>query len=358
MINQRLKIARQASGLSLRGLQGAIDNLVTAQAIGKYERGEARPSHNVLIAICKALKVQPEQILLGNTTTLESVEFRKSPTTQKREELTVQAQLLQHINNYLAVENALSLNSSFWDCPRGAPYPIRTMADAESAAASIRSHWGLGASPIRNLTNLLEDRGIKVVSMGLTNIDGFASTIKTHLNEVIPVITIKRDSWAERKRFTLSHELAHLIFGTVTELNPEKAANQFAGAFLMPADSLRGEIGNHRASISIGELLNIKKIFGVSIQALVYRCREIGIINNALFIKLFDEFTARGWRSAPYEELGAMNPMLERPTKLEQLCMRGLAEGLITQSLAARALDITLEDLTNMMSGQNEIERF
>ena len=57
MIGQRLKIARAASGLSLRELEAAIDNRVTAQAIGKYERNEDMPSSGVLSILADALKV-------------------------------------------------------------------------------------------------------------------------------------------------------------------------------------------------------------------------------------------------------------------------------------------------------------
>ena len=57
MIGQRVKIARSAAGLSLRDLESKIDNLVTAQAISKYERNESMPSSRVLIALADALGV-------------------------------------------------------------------------------------------------------------------------------------------------------------------------------------------------------------------------------------------------------------------------------------------------------------
>ena len=55
MLGQRLKLARSAAGLSLRGLEERIENRVTAQAIGKYERDESVPSSGVLIALADAL---------------------------------------------------------------------------------------------------------------------------------------------------------------------------------------------------------------------------------------------------------------------------------------------------------------
>ena len=62
MTGQRLKISRAAAGLSLRGLEAAIGNRVTAQAIGKYERGESMPGSGVLIALAGALGVSVDYL--------------------------------------------------------------------------------------------------------------------------------------------------------------------------------------------------------------------------------------------------------------------------------------------------------
>ena len=70
MFGERLKLARKRSGLSLRALSSRINGIVSAQAIGKYERGEMMPSSNVAIALAEALGVslsylQPFERLLG-----------------------------------------------------------------------------------------------------------------------------------------------------------------------------------------------------------------------------------------------------------------------------------------------------
>ena len=71
MIGQRLKLARAASGLSLRDLEAKIGNLVTAQAIGKYERNEAMPGSRVLIALSDALDVSVDYLLADQGLVLE-----------------------------------------------------------------------------------------------------------------------------------------------------------------------------------------------------------------------------------------------------------------------------------------------
>src|ERR1700732_312380 len=86
MIGQRLKLARAASGLSLRELEEVIGNRVTAQAIGKYERDEDMPSSPVLSALARGLSVSEEYLLATDDLVLDGVEFRKKEIASKREE--------------------------------------------------------------------------------------------------------------------------------------------------------------------------------------------------------------------------------------------------------------------------------
>lgn len=162
MIGQRLKIARAASGFSLRELEVEIGNLVTAQAIGKYERNEDMPRSGVLSALASALKVTEDYLLAANELVLDGVEFRKKEIASKREEAFVEGRTLHLLERYLAIEDALGLASVVWDRPREGAYPVKDVADAEDAARAIRTHWGLGIDPIPNLSELLEERGIKI----------------------------------------------------------------------------------------------------------------------------------------------------------------------------------------------------
>lgn len=113
----------------------------------------------------------------------------------------------------------------------------------------------------------------------------------------------------------------------------------------MPADVLRAEVGAHRSSISIGELVALKKRFGVSVQALAYRCQDLGIISQAACTRLFKIFSERGWRDAPYEEPESLAPEVEEPRRFERLCFRALAEGVIGETRAAELLGISVREL-------------
>jgi Zn-dependent peptidase ImmA (M78 family)/DNA-binding XRE family transcriptional regulator len=345
MIGKKLRIARAAAGLSLRDLAARIDGRVTAQAIGKYERDEDMPSSGVLIALARALDVREEYLLNDDELVLESVEFRKAPKASAKEEAKIQAQTIHLLERYIGLEDLLNLRSVDWEQPRSAPYPVADFRDAEDAARSVREDWGLGNDPIPKLAELLEERGIKILSLDLDDIDGLAAKVRRKDRGDARVIVIKKSTWSERKRFNLAHELGHMVMAADPNIDEEKAAHRFAGAFLIPADSLRDEVGASRSTISIGELVALKERFGVSIQAIVYRCKDLGIIGQSEYARQFRVFAQRGWRAAPFEEPGRLEPELEEPRRFERLCYRALAEHVIGEARAAELLGISVREL-------------
>ena len=352
MIGQKLKGARAAAGLSLRDLSARIGGRVTAQAIGKYERNEDMPSSGVLIALARALGVSEDYLLSASELALEGAEFRKKAGSSAREEAALEARAIHFMERYLAIEDLLNLRSVEWEKPWSAPYPVKELRDAEDAARSVREEWGLGNDPIPNLAELLEERGIKILSLDLDDIDGLAAKVRRKDREAARVIVIKKSTWSERKRFNLAHELGHMVIDPAQGLDEEKAAHRFAGAFLIPADVLRSEVGAKRSSISLGELVALKQRFGVSIQAIAYRCKDLGILNQAAFARLFKIFAQRGWRAPPYEEPGRLDPEVEEPKRFERLCYRALAERVIGESRAAELLGISVRELDARLDQQ------
>jgi Zn-dependent peptidase ImmA (M78 family) len=349
MIGQRLRLARSASGQSLRHLQTKIGNRVTAQAIGKYERDEDVPSSGVLIALCDALDVSLDYLTGDQSLVLEGVEFRKKQVTSKKQQSQVQAKALHLIERYLMVEGILGMPSAEWDKPREAPYPVRDLGDAERSAGSLREHWNLGIDPIPNLIELLEERGIKVLVVDSeSNIDGLAALVRRSQGEPVRIIVIRRGLHGERQRFSLAHELGHMLMDIQGEgALCEKAAHRFAGAFLMPAEALWSNIGKHRTSIGWSELLALKTLFGASMQAITFRCRDLGIFPAGLADRLFRDFSRLGYRSAPNYEPNHLDE--EIPGRFERLCYRALAEGAISEAKGAELLNITARELSRRM---------
>ncbi len=350
MVGARLRLARTAAGLSLRSLAAAIDNRVTAQAIGKYERNEAMPRSGVLDVLAEALGTSVDYLLAAPNLVLQDLEFRKNAFAAKSAEARVEATVLVKLERYLALEDILGLSSLRWDQPRDAPYPVlNDPIEADRAADALRHYWGLGHEPIPNLVELLEERGVKIFSFPLGNIGGLAARARHPGRPSVPLVVVNAHDWGERQRFTIAHELGHIVLEVSCQLKTERVAHRFAGAFLMPSEAMWLEVGKHRTSICLGELLALKRLFGVSIQALTHRCSDLGIISQATYRALFDEFERLGWRSPPYKEYGAM--VGDRPMRFKRLCLRALAEGAISESKAAELLDIPRDLVEHYVHG-------
>lgn len=99
----------------------------------------------------------------------------------------------------------------------------------------------------------------------------------------------------------------------------------------------------HRRSIGRSELFDLKQLFGVSVQALVMRGRDIGIFSAPLVRELFGEFKRRGWRDPPYEELHTLEG--ELPGRFQRICFRAVAEGAISDAKAAELLELPVREV-------------
>ena len=195
----------------------------------------------------------------------------------------------------------------------------------------------------------LEERGVKIVALPLDTLGGLAAWARRRGLPPVPVVVVNAEDWGERQRFTIAHELGHIVLDVSGGLDAERVALRVAGAFLGPGEALRLEVGKRRSALALGELLALKRVFGVSIQALTYRCRDLDIIGAATYRALFNEFGRLGWRSPPYEEYGAMAG--EHPNRFGRLCLRALAEGAISESKAAELLGIGVADVDDCMRG-------
>lgn len=348
MIGQRLKVARTAAGLSLRELQEKIGNLVTAQMIGRYERDEAMPGSAILIALADALDVSENYLVDQSDLRLEAVEFRKNRITNRKEEASVEATVLDAVERYLTIEDLVGAASAAWTPPPGAPFPVRSLDEAEAAAARLRTLWNLGLDTVPNLAEFLEERGIKVMVIPLPrSVSGLACKVRQRTGRSVPVIVVNAADTGERQRLTIAHELGHVVLDVRHDVDEEKAAFRFGSAFLIPAEVLWAEVGQHRRAIAVGELVELKTLFGVSAQAIAYRCKELGIIGPGVHRGLFESFARLGWRSAPYHE---PNPMLpENPRRFHRLCYRALAEGVVSEAKAAELLRLSVRQLNAAM---------
>jgi Zn-dependent peptidase ImmA (M78 family)/DNA-binding XRE family transcriptional regulator len=328
-IGQRIKQARKSSQFSLRDLAERAQ--ISPMAISKYERDLDMPGSAVIVRLSEALGVPVDFFFRASALEVQLQAYRRHASLGVKEQDAIQARIQEWLERYLEVE-AFFGDASLVELPR---YEIAVVEDAEAAAEKLRSAWELGLDPIENLTQLLEDQGIKVgVVDGYVHFDAC-----TFLAGQAPVIVTKANLPGDRQRFNLGHELGHLVLEAGAGLDVEKISHRFVGAFLVPAQAVRFELGQKRTSLDMNELYLLKQKYGLSMQAWIFRARDLGIISPQVAERLFQHFRANDWQR---QEPGKPYPS-ENPLRMERLIYRALVEDLISRSRAQELLGKPLQ---------------
>lgn len=337
MIGERIQQARKASGLSLRALAEKAG--VSAMAISKYENNQSTPSSKVLLALAKALCVRSEYFFRRAQVVLREVEYRKHSKLPKKVLDQIEGDVIEQIERFIELEQLMPVNPiQVFKLPAGLPEQINDFERIESIAVDIRKAWGLGNNPIPDLIDTLEERGIKIFQFSALHdekFDGLAASVNG-----TPVIVVGRDWPGDRQRFTLSHELGHLILkGRLAEgLDEEKAANRFAGTFLVPASEAIKELGYNRNWLEPVELCVLKQTYGLSMRGWIYRASDLGILNKASAKRMWDYFRSRNWiKKEPGKQY-----LSESPKLFTQLVFHAYGEELISESKAAELMRMSL----------------
>lgn len=344
----RLKLARKMAGLSLQELADASNNRVTKQALSKYEKGQMNPSSEVLLTIARVFKLKPDYFLKKKGIELGEVEFRKRARLSKKIEESIVEKVRDYAERYLEIEHILAIKSEFENPLRN--ITIQTKDDVEKAANQLRADWDLGTNPIHQLVETLELKGIKIF---LIEEDDDFDGLAVMSSNGIPIVAVNtKNKPVERIRFTIVHELAHIllrfdkaIVKTVKEV--EILCHYFSSCFLIPREILLKLIGNYRKYIRINELISVKQYYGMSIRAIVHRLKEIKVISDTYY---------RRWVIYMSKEYGAKDEPgdykgLEQPTIFNQLVNRALAEELITLSKAAALWNTSINQIRTGYSG-------
>lgn len=357
MIGSRIKLARKKAGYSLRGLADALQGKVSAQAIGKYERDEMTPSSDVLIALGKALSVSINYLLDSQQVELTSVDFRTKANTTAKDRAHVETEVIEWVERYIEIEKILELKSAEWLKPFD-KVPIKSVEDAEKIAIRLRNDWNLGTDPIPNMTELLEEKGLKVLVIDLPeSVSGFTCLVQGLGISNLPVIVVNQKFSLERRRLTIAHELGHRLIDSeyLSEKENESASTRFASAFIVPKSHLENEVGDFRHSFGYRELIYLKHIYRISGAALLVRLKTIGIISDANLTYAF-QTVARTWRSTEPEPLETekQRGSQEKPCRFERLCYRALSEDLISISKAAELLRCSVDEVEAELKGETQ----
>jgi Zn-dependent peptidase ImmA (M78 family)/DNA-binding Xre family transcriptional regulator len=281
---------------------------VSAATVSKWRSGGQSPETDALGRLASAVDVQPEWFTRPLLPAGSDPLFRSNASAHvaARAQLRARHEWVQEIA--LGVEEFVDFPELRLPARRFRDPEEIAQADIEQAADECREMWGVGRRAIQDLTLAVEGAGIIVVreETGIAQIEGLSAWSEA-LSRPVILLSADKDN-AFRSRFDLAHELAHLILHkhVTSTQDParhklmERQAHQFAGAFLLPAETFSRDV---RTPCTLDDLLQLKARWGVSVAAIAMRLRALDIIDDDEKQSLFKRRSARwGAKSEPLDD--------------------------------------------------------
>ena len=343
IIPERIKEAREAKGFTRETLADALG--VTPQAIGQYEVGQNSPGPEVMTKIIN-LTGQPPAFFSAERLSIRerfgTPYWRSLARMNRADRLRIARRLEWSADIVAYIEKFIEL-------PRinlpsiQIPKDFSDFEAVEVAAETVRSAWGLGSIPISHVAPTLESNGIVLIKEAVRCPDMDAVS---RWQAGKPYILLSEDKNSlPRENFDLAHELAHLLCHAHIEVTSdnlatiERQANYFAGAFLLPRKSFPQEV----LSTSINYFLELKSRWRVSVQAMVYRCKDLGLLNKNQVAYLWRQL-GKMRTSEPLDD--AFEP--ERPTLLSAALNMLIENGVQTRAQILDTLKLNHSDIEQL----------
>lgn len=338
-VGDRLRVARELRRLTQTELaqrMGAADaaSAVSAAAVSQYESGRAVPTPRTIAALVSVLDIEPRFLTKAAADTEEDLPgfFRSVRTTPVKERR--RARNLAQLVHRLAVvaSRHVELVSPAIPAVPCDPFvdPEDRRAQAEAAAAAVRHAWLIRPGPIQEVVGTIERHGVICARMLFDEerVDAFSVPFRDY---PVAVLAADKDKW-DRSRFDAAHELGHIVMHRESAGVPdaERQANEFAAAFLMPAQDIRHELP---ARADWHQLLSLKDLWGTSLASLLYRARTLGVMPERTYVGATKVMAARGWRR--HEPL---NRPVESPQLLRDAIARAAENGVTPADLREEAV--------------------
>jgi Zn-dependent peptidase ImmA (M78 family)/transcriptional regulator with XRE-family HTH domain len=323
---ERIKQARELNNLTQSELAKRVG--CNQSAIAHFENDRTLPSNEILKAIAEITGVLPRFFEREPTYgfSLGSLSYRSRRSLTKKEE----AKAYQYAFAMYEQARYLSGKLSFppLRLPRVSERPILS-------ARVTRASLGLAPDkPISRLVNTFEYNGglVFVTPFPMFKIDAFSGWATLDIDR--PIIIVSCNIPGDRMRFSVAHEIGHLVMHAApkgTMIVMEKEANAFAAEFLMPEDTIESDL---LAPITLTSIAQLKPKWGVSMQALIYRAHDLKIITDRQYRYLFEQLSAKGWRT---REPSNLDVPIEAPQAFSKMVQS------VYQSIEAYAEDMDLK---------------
>ena len=343
---QRLKNARIRCGFSSRDLAGAINYKVSAETLRNYENGKSFPNSEVMEELLSALNVKIDDLFRPFSIDWNEVNFnfRKRKSISKNLEGAILQQIKDDAEHYIELEETFSLRPTVIEL---IAYTRRNMvvnaSMARIVAQGVRKYLHISEEPIVSLQDMVERCGIKLLPISVpAKMDGVNFECNGH---VFICYNTCSDN-VERRRFTIAHELGHLLLNIPqTQIeNEERLCDAFASELILPGNKLKQMLGENRHNISLQELKQIQSLFGISVDAIMYAAKSHNIITENRFktyfmIKRGNESLAKDIDRSEFQE--------DDKNRYTALVYRALSSERITVAKAAYFLNTSIQEVSN-----------
>lgn len=346
-LGYRLKEAREINQITIAQLAEKLN--ITKQAISLFENGSRTPSPETLNNIVSLLEF-PIAFYMNEKKVSKEISptnFRKFSKATKIERSISKikeswaSELFTLIDQYITFPKVNLPDIEIND------FITLKDDDIEEIAIKTRKYWNLGNGVISNLIRLCEANGIFVIRIShANNIDAHSLS-----REDFPIIVLGNNKSAVRSRFDVGHELGHLILHkNMTHEDQEdkhlmdiaeKQADKFSSCFLMPEQTF----SNDFHSLRIDNLIETKKKWLVSLQAMVRRAASLDIISEQEMKNFFVMLSQNGIRrKEPLDD----QLIPEQPTLLKKSLSLLAEKKIIKYSEIKDYLPLRLKDLSEI----------
>lgn len=262
-------LARESRGLSQKQL---ADNIKIAQGtLSKIEQNLKSVTNDILEGLSEVLDY-PSNFFLEQEYIYPPFQpfHRKRQSYSKKDEKTIEAKANIHRVHVSKLLKSIEIND---DVPNFDLDDFNNQPD--EVAIALRRYWSMPKGPIENITDLLEQAGIIVfpIDFQTDKLDGFTIIAP----RCAPIIFINTFFPGDRMRFTLCHELGHIVMHSrFPTQNAEDEANRFASEMLMPAKEIKSKL----TMLNIPKLAALKPYWKVSMSALLKRAGDLYTITK------------------------------------------------------------------------------
>lgn len=296
-VGDMLRLARQRLGFTQKKAAGLLD--VPQPVLSRYENEISEPDEEFLLRASEVYRIPRKFFDLKTTVYGPPVSVHPTP----RAKADVTARDLDMVTaelNLRAMYLRRFLESVDFEPSANLPeLGIDQWGSASRVANVLRAQWGVPRGPIKNLTKLVESAGVIVGMSDFSgaSISGMTFKIPAHP----PLVLLNSTHPADRMRFTLAHELGHIVMHRFPTPTMEDEANEFASHFLMPDEDIKGAFVGRKITLEL--LASLKPEWRVAMQALLMKAKSLKILTPNQERYLWSQISARGWRISEPPEL-------------------------------------------------------